>query len=196
MVYNHNRPLSSFQETIDLLISKNYKPIAVTQMYFEDTIVFETDDEANRAFSELEQNGKTQAWWYGKDAFKSTVADYELNNDKVLIYWLDNLEESFITELRSNGVELSDDVVCRIYDSVIRIRLDTFGSDIELYAIYYDEEISLGNKENRILFGASGSFDPSDKASYWRTIHAASILKNWDIVCKLVNDYCKLKRKK
>ena len=46
MKYNHDRPLSDFQDDINKLKASGYNPIAVSQMYFEDTFVFETNEEA------------------------------------------------------------------------------------------------------------------------------------------------------
>ncbi len=63
---------------------------------------------------------------------------------------------------------------------------------IELYAKRYDNELGFGRKENEINFGSSGSFNPSERESYWRTIHAASVLKNWAIVSEIVNIHCKM----
>jgi len=53
--YNHDRPLESFQRDIDKLRQAGYNPIAVTQMLFEDTFVFETSEEAKRAYEQFEQ---------------------------------------------------------------------------------------------------------------------------------------------
>lgn len=94
---NHNKPLSDFQPHIDLLKSNGYNPIAVTQMFMENTFVFETDKEANKAYVQFEQNHKNDnlivGWWYGRESFKQAVAEYESNNDGysfVKIYWIDN----------------------------------------------------------------------------------------------------------
>lgn len=35
-----------------------------------------------------------------------------------------------------------------------------------------------------------GSFTPSDEAKYWKTIHAATILQNWDKVKPVVKEFC------
>lgn len=65
-------------------------------------------------------------------------------------------------------------------------------SEITLYA----KDTSFGrNNPNQINFGTSGSFNPEDENSYWRIIHAASCLKNWEIVCEIVNDFCEKHRK-
>ena len=60
-----------------------------------------------------------------------------------------------------------------------------FASDITFYSSPFYE------REPEINFGSSGSFTPENKASYWRTIHAANILKNWEKACEIFKMYCK-----
>jgi len=97
MKFNHDRMLSDFQSNIDKLKENGFNPIAVSQMYFEDTFVFETEEEAKKAFQqfEIDENekwiGDISGWWYGKEDFIKTVKEYETENDgysKVLIHWL------------------------------------------------------------------------------------------------------------
>lgn len=96
MEYNHDRPVSDFKEDIDKLKSKGFNPIAVTQMYLEDTYVFETNEEATKAYHLFERDenndwiGEMFGWWYGREEFMKTVEEYENNDDnlKVLIHWL------------------------------------------------------------------------------------------------------------
>ena len=97
MKFNHDRMLSDFQSNIDKLKENGYNPIAVSQMYFEDTFVFETEEEAKKAYQqfEIDENekwiGDISGWWYGKEDFIKTVKEYESENDgysKVLIHWL------------------------------------------------------------------------------------------------------------
>jgi hypothetical protein len=114
------------------------------------------------------------------------------------------IEISFLTTMKDNGLELSDDAVCRINQNSIELGISAIGkyaekgyliafaSAIELYPKSYDDELGFGRKENEINFGSSGSFNPSERESYWRTIHAASILKNWAVVSEIVNTHCKM----
>ena len=97
MKFNHDRMLSEFQSNIDKLKENGFNPIAVSQMYFEDTFVFETEEEAKKAFQqfEIDENekwiGDISGWWYGREDFLKTVKEYETENDgysKVLIHWL------------------------------------------------------------------------------------------------------------
>jgi hypothetical protein len=114
------------------------------------------------------------------------------------------IEKRFLTAMKSNGIELSDEAVCRIHQNSIEVGISAIGkyaekgyqmafaSAIELYAKSCDDELGFGRKENEINLGSSGSFNPSERESYWRTIHAASILKNWAIVSGIVNTHCKM----
>lgn len=114
------------------------------------------------------------------------------------------IEISFLTTIKDNGIELSDDAVCRINQNSIELGISAIGkyaekgyqmalaSDIELYAKIYDDDLGFGRKENEINFGSSGSFNPSEREGYWRTIHAASVLKNWTVVSEIVNTHCKM----
>ena len=106
------------------------------------------------------------------------------------------IEKDFIINLRSKGLQLSDNAVCSISSNNIKIGVNyekrkgytmDFASDINLYPA----KTRLGfNGECEINFGSSGSFTPENKTSYWRTIHAAEILNNWKSVCTLINLYC------
>jgi len=54
-----------------------------------------------------------------------------------------------------------------------------------------DEWVSLP-KKYEISLGSSDCFTPEVKESYWRIVHATSILKNWDIACDIINTHCKM----
>jgi hypothetical protein len=94
MRFNHNKTLSDFQSDIDKLKENGYNPIAVSQIYLENTFVFETSNEANKAYQQFEKSRKEEkivGWWYGKEDFEKAVKEYETENDgysKVLVYWL------------------------------------------------------------------------------------------------------------
>jgi len=94
METNHNRPIEDFITEINLIKEKGYNPIAVTQIFFEDAYVFETHEEAMKAYKEFELDRKTQddiivGFWYGKEEFLKEVNDYEKKLEtKVLIHWL------------------------------------------------------------------------------------------------------------
>ena len=97
--YNHDRPLNDFEDQLKIIREHGFKPISVTQMELEDTFVFETKKEANKAFNELEVPKKYNVvgWWFGKNDFMKAVRKYEkrANTDrndefflKMKIYWL------------------------------------------------------------------------------------------------------------
>jgi len=94
-VYNHDRPLSDFQDNIDTLKANGFNPIAVSQMTLEDVYVFETKEEALEGYIRFERDenknwiGAIVGWWYGKEDFLNAVKEYEEKSEiKVLIHWL------------------------------------------------------------------------------------------------------------
>lgn len=99
--YNHDRTLKEFQKSINKIKKVGFNPIAVTQMYFEDTFVFETDAEAKLAYETLEdrddlkQSQYVIGWWRGKKDFLNEVEEYEAQSEgiKVKIYWLNEKEK-------------------------------------------------------------------------------------------------------
>jgi hypothetical protein len=112
---------------------------------------------------------------------------------KELIIEVKKIEDSFLSELRINLFELAPNAVCRISEGNIELGISgkdnkmAFASSIELYGV--DRFFNRGNAMN---FGSSGNFTPEVKESYWRTIHAASLLKNWDKACEIINNHCKM----
>ena len=98
------------------------------------------------------------------------------------------LNESVIEELRNVGVELEETAVGKLGHQGIYIATynsdnkTNFGSGITIYDVNEDASIEVP---------AGRCFNPtSDPAQYWRTIHAASLLKNWDAVVEVVSDHC------
>lgn len=93
--YNHNYPLSSFKEVIEIIKSKGFNLIAVSQIYLEDIFVFETEEESAYRTFERDKNekwiGKVVGWWYSKKEFREEVGEYESksnNNLRARVYWL------------------------------------------------------------------------------------------------------------
>lgn len=91
-MYNHKRPFTSFSESIKKLRENGHNPIAVTQLYCEETFVFETEEEAKSAllvFNDSEHECY-YGWWQGKVEFMRVVEEYEFvyPDTKILIYWL------------------------------------------------------------------------------------------------------------
>ena len=108
---------------------------------------------------------------------------------------ISELKTNFLNELRNANVELAPNVDVYINSDRINIFIvgdegkSFFASDVTLNPDCVD---FFGNTEAKINFGSSGGFNPTNIGSYWRSIHAASLLKNWDAVVPIVNKYCKI----
>jgi hypothetical protein len=100
---------------------------------------------------------------------------------------IEEIEQSFINSLREIGVEISDEATCDIVSNCIDLFHQNLG--MSQVTIWVKKENYV---KNAINFGSSGSFTLEETALYWRTIHAASILKNWEKVCESVNHHCKM----
>lgn len=107
------------------------------------------------------------------------------------------INEGLLSAIKECGVTMSDLAVCQVYERSVLFSLKetnqfrkdkgytlAFGSDITVY--------NFQGKKPEINFPCSGSFDPSDSVSYWRTVQAASMLQNWVAVCFQVQKYCKM----
>lgn len=93
MKNNHKRPLSSFLPMVEKIREAGYNPIMVSQMALEDTFVFETAQEAEEAYRELELETEGEdsvvGWYYGKANFLKEVNEYQKRfGTKVLYYKL------------------------------------------------------------------------------------------------------------
>ena len=95
MTYNHSRTLESFNNELQQIKAKGFNPIAVTQMMFEDYYIFETEEEAVKAYHTFEVDkkgkwlGKVVGWWSSKEDLNKAVEEYENSTkNKVLVYWL------------------------------------------------------------------------------------------------------------
>ena len=99
----------------------------------------------------------------------------------------------FVQYLRREGFKLHKRTFARVSHSQITIGIVKegtvdevlFGADIEFYA-----ENGFGQKP-QINFRSSGSFDPTDQASYSKTMHAALFLENWDTFVRVCEIHCK-----
>jgi hypothetical protein len=114
---------------------------------------------------------------------------------------MQSIENSFITSLKLNNFDIAPDAICTVSKNAVELGIAAtekekgfkiaFASEIYLYSAKPNDHF-FGRKSNEINFSSSGSFDPTIKQSYWRTVHAASILKNWGMACEIVNSHCKL----
>jgi hypothetical protein len=83
--YNHNQLLSYFKDDLDIITEAGFNVLGFTIMQLKSTFIFETKNEAARAYNELEKTGKVQGWWYGLEDFKLAQMNYP---DKLLVYYL------------------------------------------------------------------------------------------------------------
>jgi hypothetical protein len=80
------------------MISKGFKPIAITVMACEETFVFRGSKEAKDTWEIY----KNEGWWYGLDGFIKERIDYvkDLYKGKIedapIVYWLDKNYEQEI----------------------------------------------------------------------------------------------------
>ncbi len=114
-----------------------------------------------------------------------------------------DIQDSFLTILRQHNFDISPNAVCNVWRNSIEIGIAAtgeaarkgwkmaFASEITITASEPEDSI-FGKKDTEINFGSSGSFNPSIKEPYWRTVHAASILKNWTFASIVVNTHCKM----
>lgn len=82
--------LENFQHDLKILREHGFNPIGVSQMYCYDTFIFETTEEANRVYEEIERPKKILcANWYGKEEHKIAVKEYEeAFGSKIDILWI------------------------------------------------------------------------------------------------------------
>ena len=77
---NIPQELRKYYFDLEILKSAGYKPVAVTTMMCENTFVFETKDEADRAFLQFEKHPQGEyisGWWYGREDFKQGLENYK-----------------------------------------------------------------------------------------------------------------------
>lgn len=125
---------------------------------------------------------------------KLKTMNYDLTNKEQRKQYIKDLESSFITDLKKK-LNMSDNTICLIQRKSLIIctnikddkRID-FGSEVNFYR-RDDGSHYTPSRETQINYGSSSEFSPSDKSLYWRTIHAAEILKNWDYVIEVSDKY-------
>jgi hypothetical protein len=87
--------LKDFQLQLDIIKNYGFNPIGFSVLTCEDTFIFETEEEAKKAYHLLERDvnnkwiGKVDGWWYGKENFLTHVKEYEERFDiESTVYWL------------------------------------------------------------------------------------------------------------
>lgn len=120
--------------------------------------------------------------------------NYVLTNKEQRRKYIKELKNSFIIDLKKK-LNMSDNTICLINKTSLIIctnikddkRID-FGSEVNFYR-RNDDDTLYQKEESRIEYGSSGAFSPSNEASYWMTIHAAEILKEWDYFIEVSDKY-------
>lgn len=120
----------------------------------------------------------------------------DLTKEKDRISAIKDIKQSFLKSLKENNFEISDDALCTVHNNYIILGISinksmeafAFNSQIELFA--NNNLKGFDKKENKISISSSSSFDKNLLQSYWKIIHAASILKNWDVASEIVNIHC------
>ena len=98
------------------------------------------------------------------------------------------MENECLQELKKI-ITLPETVIIELQNTLIQILLqENSYMGITLYREY---KMNNRLKLNEISFPYSGSFNKENKAAFERIIIVAEILKQWDSVCKIVNNYCK-----
>lgn len=126
----------------------------------------------------------------------------DLKTEKGRRFEFKKIEDSFLSQLKENSFEICPDAVCNISFNSIELGIKAsgsylekgfkmaFASDITIYC--RNQHNIIRDRENEINYGSSGSFTPKEESSYWRTIHAATILKNWELAFSIANEHCKM----
>lgn len=130
------------------------------------------------------------------ETIESTVKP-DLTTEEGRVSALVNLNKQCEMAFRNAGVELSFDCLFGISENLIEISIRNTDPNKKAM-VAFGSEVQINNKKDNILgkrdYGFSTSSipncTPDDKISYWRIIHAASILKNWEVVTGLVSEYC------
>jgi len=73
--------------SLKLLNDAGYFPIGICSMMSEETFVFKTEKEANKAWKSRILG--YEGWWYGKRNFLKAVVEYETKyNTEIKVWWL------------------------------------------------------------------------------------------------------------
>ncbi len=77
--------------SLDHLREHGLNPIAITQLYLEETFVFNTPEEADKGYELLEKElSLVSGWWYDKEKFTEVYDAYCVEMDySPKIYYLD-----------------------------------------------------------------------------------------------------------
>jgi len=155
---DHSTYGKSNSPSIATLKQFGFNPIAITTMLFEETFVFETEEEALRAHDEFEHHPKhgivIQGWWYDRIGFQKALEDYGLKFKTIhAIYWIydtkrysngeiitkERIEDEdwyyssyqLFLEFMMSFYKRRDITVCEIFEGYKRFLKETFNEEIK-----------------------------------------------------------------
>lgn len=94
---------------------------------------------------------------------------------------------------KREGIEICEDALFAL--SRVRLEISIKSPNMEERESLFASEVSIYCKSDirdnfSISVGSSGNITPEDIGPFWRVIHTANILNNWNIACELVMYYC------
>jgi hypothetical protein len=96
------------------------------------------------------------------------------------------IENEYIDELRSNNFELHQYLTCYMFTD--RIAFEFKNKVINVYLITNNK---LDIVDAGINISTGSLINQTDESNYWKVIHAATILKNWEKFIEITNKYHK-----
>lgn len=81
--------------SISIIQSKGFKPVGISILALEEVFIFETGEEALKAYNQLERDEdggdimEVMGWWYGREEFYKYYEDYQKEFEySPKIYWI------------------------------------------------------------------------------------------------------------
>jgi hypothetical protein len=96
------------------------------------------------------------------------------------------IENEYIDELRNNGFELHQYLTCYMFTDRI-----AFGVKNKVINVYLRTNNKLDIVDAEINISTGSLINLTDEPNYWKIMHAATILKNWDKFLEITNKYHK-----
>lgn len=107
---------------------------------------------------------------------------------------LDKINKDLTNEIFNSRIRFNPLTQISVNDTYIHFTFSAITGGVKNSAniTVYREIKDRGflNQDGGINFGTSGTFNPENVAACWRTIHAAIIINNWDLIMMLVEEYC------
>lgn len=112
---------------------------------------------------------------------RNTMETSEQRNARI-----QELNKAFITECRKCGLELSDNAICTISANYVRVFVLA-----ENGSLIFNSEVSFYVENNAVSMSVASSsdFTPEHQGSFWKTIHAANFLQQWQVTIEIVQSF-------